>query len=92
MKILNFKKFMKKDSLKINTMDESEIQRVYKYHLYPRDSKRYSDRCFINIDNGSRTDTHWTCFRVKDNKSHYFDSFGEAPDKFLLEQLPKAII
>ena len=36
--------------------------------------------------------THWTCFIVKDNKSYSFDSFGGAPDKFLLNQLPKPII
>ena len=34
----------------------------------------------------------WTCFIVKDNKSYCFDSFGGAPDKFLLKQLPKPII
>ena len=26
---------------------------------------------------------------VKDNNSYYFDSFGGAPDKFLLNQMPK---
>ena len=36
MKILNFKDFMKKYNLKINTMNESELQRVYNYPIYPR--------------------------------------------------------
>ena len=36
--------------------------------------------------------SHWTCFIVKENKSFYYDSLGEAPDKFLLNQLPKSII
>ena len=92
MKILNFKDFMKKCKLKNKTMNESELQRVYNYPIYPRDSKIYSDRGFINIDNGSRGGSHWTCFIVKDNKSYYFDSFGGSPDKFLLKQLPKPII
>ena len=83
---------MKKYKLKNDRMNESELQRVYNYSIYPRDSKNYSDRGFINIDNGSQGGTHWTCFMVKDNKSYYFDSFGGQPDKFLLKQLPKPII
>ena len=83
---------MKKYKLKNYTMNESELQRVYKYLLYPRGSKIYSPRVFVNIDDGSQNSTHWTCFIVKDNKSYYFDSFGGQPDKFLLYQLPKPII
>ena len=92
MKDLNFKDFMRKNKLKNDTMNESQLQRVYNYSIYPRDSKIYSDKGFVNIDNGSRGGTHWTCFIVKDNKSYYFDSFGGQPDKFLLKQLPKPII
>ena len=92
MKLLNFEDFIKKNKLKNDTMNESELQRVYNYPIYPRDSKIYSDRGFVNIDNGSQGGTHWTCFIVKDNKSYYFDSFGGPPDKFLLNQLPKPII
>ena len=92
MKVLNFEDFMKKYNLKNDTMNESEIQRVCIYLIYPRDSEIYSDRGFVNIDNGSQGGTHWTCFIVKDNKSYYFDSFGGQPDKFLLNQLPKPII
>ena len=73
-------------------MNESELQRVYNYHIYPRDSKTHSDRGFVNIDNGSQGGTHWTCFIVKNDKSFYFGSFGGHPDKFLLNQLPKPII
>ena len=36
--------------------------------------------------------SHWTCFIVKDKKPFYFDSFGGAPDKLLLNQLPKPIL
>ena len=92
MKVLNFKDFMKKYNLKNNTMNESQLQKIYNYPIYPRDSKIYSDKGFVNIDDGSQGGSHWTCFIVKDNKSYYFESFGGAPDKFLLNQLPKPII
>ena len=68
MKVLNFEDFMKKYKIKNDTMNESELQRVYSYPIYPRDSKLSSDRGFVNIDNGSQGGTHWTCFRVKDIK------------------------
>ena len=73
-------------------MNESELQRVYIYHKYPRDSLIYSDDRFVNIDNGSMGGTRLTSFILKDNKSYYFDSFGGQPDKFLVNQLPKPII
>ena len=92
MKILNFKDFMKNNNLKNDTMNESQLQRVYNYNIYPNYSKIYSDKGFVNIDNESQSGTHWTCFVIKSNKSYYFDSFGGAPDKFLLNQLPKPII
>ena len=92
MRVLYFKDFMKKYKLKIDTMNESQLQRVYDYPIYPRDSKIYSDKRFVNIDNGSMGGSHWTCFILKDNTSYYFDSFGGQPDKFLLNQLPKRII
>ena len=91
-KVLYFKDFMKKYNLKKDTMNESQLQRVYNYPIYRRDSKIHSDKGFVNIDNGSQGGTHWTCFSVKDNKSYYFDSFGRQPEKFLLDQLPKPII
>ena len=92
MNVLNFKHFMKKYNLKDDTLNESEIQRIYNYPIYPRGSKIFSDKGFVNTDNGSQGGTHWTCFIVKDKKSYYFDSFGGHPDKFLLHQLPKPII
>ena len=92
MTILSFKDFMKQYYLKNDTMNESQLQKIYNYLIYPRDSKIYSDKGFVNIDNGNMGGSHWTCFIVKDNKSYYFDSFGGAPDKFLLNQLPKPII
>ena len=82
---------MKRYTLRNATLNESELQRVYKYHIYPRDSRLYSDRGFVKIDNGSQSGTHWNCLILKDNKSYYFDSFGGAPDNVLLDQLPKPI-
>ena len=87
MKVLNFKDFMKKHKLKNDTMNESELQIIYNYPIYPRDSKIYSDRGFVNIDDGRLGGSYWVCFIVKNNKSFYYDSFGGAPDKFLLKQL-----
>ena len=92
MKILNFNDFMKKYNLKNNTMNESQLQRVYNYPIYPKNSKIYSDKGFVNIDDGRMGGSHWCAFYIKDNKSYYFDSFGGQPDRFLLNQLPKPII
>ena len=92
MKILNFKDFMKKYNLKNNTMNESELQKIYNYPIYPKNSKIYSDKGFVNIDDGRMGGSHWTFFYIKDNKSFYYDSFGGHPDKFLINQLPKPII
>ena len=38
--------FLKKDNLKNDTMNESKLQKVYNYPIYPRDSKKYSDKYF----------------------------------------------
>ena len=92
MKVLSFKDFMKKYNLKNDTMNESQLQKIYIYPIYPRDSKIYSEKGCVIIDNGSQGGTHWTCFIVKEYKSYFFDSFGGQPDKFLLNQLPKPII
>ena len=67
-------------------MNESQLQKFFNLPIYPRDSKIYSDKGFVNIDKGSRGGTLWTCFIVKDNISFYFDSFGGQPDKFLPNQ------
>ena len=73
-------------------MNESELQRVYKYSIYPRNSKIYSNKGFVNCDDGRMGGSHWCCLIIKYNKSFYFDSFGGQPDKFLLKQLCKPII
>ena len=61
-------------------MNESEIQKHYNHPIYPRGSNIYSDKGFVIVDDGSLNGTHWTCFIIKDNKSFYFDSFGDQPD------------
>ena len=63
-------------------MNESGLQRVFNYHIYPKDSKIYFDKGFVTLDNGSQGGTHWTGFIIKNNTSFYFDSFGGAPDIF----------
>ena len=73
-------------------MNESGLQRVYNYPIYPRVGKIFSDEGFVNIDDGLMGGSHWTCFIVKDNKSYCFDSFGGQPEKFLINQVPKPII
>ena len=45
-------------------MTESQLQIVYNYHIYPRDSKIFSDKGFVNIDNGSLGGSHWCAFYV----------------------------
>ena len=70
-------------------MDESDLQSIYNYLLYPRDSKIFSDKEFAKTDNGSQVGNHWVCFIIKDKKSFYFDSFVGQTDKFLLKQIPR---
>ena len=83
---------MKKYIIKNDTMNESQFQKFYNYPIYPRDSKIYSAKGFVNIGNYENGGSHWCAFYIKDNKPYYFDSFGGSPDKFLLKQLPKPII
>ena len=82
---------MNKFSLKNDTMNESQIQKIYNCPINPRDSRKSSDKGFVDIDNGTQGGTHWCCFITKDNKSFYFDKLGGQPDKFLFKQLPKSI-
>ena len=93
MKILNFNDFMKKRSLKDDTMNGTQNKEciIILYTLEIKETFQMV-RAFVNIDNGSQGGTHWCCFIIKDNKSYYFDSFGGVPDIFSLNQLLKAII
>ena len=58
MTILSLKDFMKKYKLENDTMNESDLQRSYNYPIYPRDSKIYSEKGFVNIDNGFQGASH----------------------------------
>ena len=64
LKVLNFKAFMKKYNIKNDTMNESQLQRIYNYPIYPRDSKIHSDKGFVNIDNGSQGGSHWCVYYI----------------------------
>ena len=90
--MINFENFMKNCNLKNDTINESELQGFYNYPIYPGDSRLYSDRGFVNTDDGSQGGSHWTCFIIKVDNSFYFDSFGGQHDKILLNQLSKPII
>ena len=49
---------MRISKLKDDTMNESDLQRVHKIALYPRDSKVYSNKEFITFDNGKQRGAH----------------------------------
>ena len=70
MKIFTFKDFMKKYNLKDDTMNESELQRIYINAINPRDSKINVDKGFVNIDDSSQGGTHWTSFIIKKITNH----------------------
>ena len=53
MKILKIKDFMENYNSKNDTMNESELQKIYNYPIYPTDSQIDSDRGFVNFDGGS---------------------------------------
>ena len=82
---------MKKFVFEIDIMKKSELQKFYNYPTFPSDSKTSSGKRFVNFDTGAQGGTPRTCFYITDNKSFYFDSFGGAPGKVLLHQLPKPI-
>ena len=69
MRTSNFRDFMKKYNLRNATLKESEIHRLCNYPIYPRNSKIYSDKGFVNVDNGGMGGSLWTCFISKHNKS-----------------------
>ena len=65
-------------------MIETELQRTHNYPIYPRDSKIFSDKGFVNIDNGFQGGSHWTAFSVEKNKSYHIDSSSGQLDKLYL--------
>ena len=43
-------------------MNESDLQSVDNYKIYPRDNLITSNKGFGSLDNGSQGGSHWTCF------------------------------
>ena len=70
---------------------ESEIRKFSNFIIYPRDFIIPTSEGFVIIDDGQLGGTHWICFYIKDFDTFYFDSFGDPPDHFLLNPLPKPI-
>ena len=58
--IPSVKDFMKKYNFKTDTMNQSELQKNCNYLKDPRDSKTYSDKRLVNLENGAGLGTHWT--------------------------------
>ena len=50
--VLSSEGFMKKNKAKDETLTKSDVQTVYNYSIYPRDSKITTDR-FGNLNNDS---------------------------------------
>ena len=46
-------------------MKESDLQRVYNFPIYLRDSEICSEKGFVNVDNRERNSTYWTFFYSK---------------------------
>ena len=59
---------MKECNLIVDTMTKRELKNMYKYSIYPKDSRNFTDKRFVEIDNGCIGLTQWTCFYMKDNK------------------------
>ena len=49
---------MEKNILKNDTINESQLQKIYNYPLYLRESRLYSDKGFVNIDYSTQGGTH----------------------------------
>ena len=82
--------FMKKYKMKNDTMKESDLHRTHNYPFHPKNSKIFSDKGFISIDNGGMGGSHWIrSFLQKIQKSFYFDSFAGQPDEFSLQKFAK---
>ena len=60
---------MKNCSLKNDSMNESELQKIYNFNIYPRGPKVITDKGFVNTDNGGMGGPHWTLFIVRDKRS-----------------------
>ena len=59
---IKFLRIYEKKNLKDDTMNDSQLQKNCNIPIYPRDSKIYSDKGFVNIDNCRMGGTHWCAF------------------------------
>ena len=50
-------------------MIETDLRKICFYHIYPIDSKIYSEKRFLIFDIGEQGEIHWVWFSIKDNKS-----------------------
>ena len=48
-------------------MNESELEKIYNYPIYPRDSKIHLDKGFVIIDDCRMGGTDWTFYVKKIN-------------------------
>ena len=58
MTILNLKDFTEKYNLTNYAMKKFYRQKNYKYPIYPRDSKFFSDKGFVITDSGGMVGSH----------------------------------
>ena len=56
---------MKNYKLKDDTLNKLELQKTYSYPFQPRDSKNFSDKVFLILDDSPQRGSHWICFIVK---------------------------
>ena len=68
---LGLKDFLRKFSLKNDTMKEIDLQKKCNYPINPRDFKRYLDKGFIIFDKFTLGGSHWIAFRIKIKTNHF---------------------
>ena len=91
--ILNVEEFLKENGLKDETQEDCDFDKVYKFPVYLRDSKKSLKEVWqISImDNSEVILGLIFTWKMKDIKSFHFDSFGGSSDNFFAQQLPKPI-
>ena len=56
--------FLRKYSLKDNTMNDSDLKNISNCPIYPGDSLINTNEGFINNNDASTEGSHWTCFSL----------------------------
>lgn len=49
---------------------------VYMRDALPKSPPWKNESAIVNLDNDSGPGTHWVCYKKRENKVQYFDSFG----------------